>query len=84
MMKRTRLNYLDEWGNVVAELSRVRNVPAKGDDVIIHTLEEEIPCSASYEVMRRTWNADGSEVDVVVSRQSPLVPTSTAVSEGEE
>lgn len=82
-MKRTRLNYLDEWGNVIAELSRVRNAPAAGDYVIIHTLEDEVACSATYEVTRRTWNADGSEVDVVITRVSPLVPTTVEIVEGE-
>jgi hypothetical protein len=74
MMKRTRLNYIDEWGNEIAELSRCRNVPAPGDYVIIHTLEEDVACSATYEVMQRTWNADGSHVDLTVTRVSPLTP----------
>jgi len=77
-MKRTKLSYLDERDNSpIAELSRVRNVPKPGDYVTIHSLAgmDADAVKATYEVMQRTWNADGSEVSVVVTRISPFTPT---------
>lgn len=76
-MKTTCVTYVDEFGNLIATLSRCRNVPVKGDTVVLHTTQNDKAVNASYEVERREWVADGSACDVTLTRITPFRLTDT-------
>jgi hypothetical protein len=72
MKRTTHVNYLDEWGNVIATMTRCRNVPVTSDYVVLHTTEEDVAVNATYEVSKREWVADGSGVNITLDRVTPF------------